>query len=142
MRTKAPRSSHSRSKDPIISAYQATFQPCSLDGRDAARAEGSHPRAGRPVQHQVGIYATYHITDPKVFFAREDVWTSHGAGIAGALPTPVSPYYVLFRYPVRPTPSTSSSCLHPHGKNNLVSWMAHARRRQYDSTCPTSSQER
>ena len=114
-------------KDPIIKAYQATF-PGLFTSADAMSA-GLRAHIRVPVDlfnTQVGIYATYHITDPKVFFAREDVWDIPTAQTSpGSIPTPVQPYYVLFRLPGEQTaefllimPFT------PHGKNNLVSWMA------------------
>src|SRR5216683_2164259 len=114
-------------KDPIISAYEATFPTLftSMDAMPAALR--AHIRV--PVDlfnAQVGIYATYHITDPKVFFAREDVWDIPTAQASpGALPTPVSPYYVLFRLPGEQNPEFLLIMpFTPHGKNNLVSWMA------------------
>jgi uncharacterized membrane protein (UPF0182 family) len=61
-----------------------------------------------------------------VFFAREDVWDIPTAQASpGALPTPVSPYYVLFRLPGETNPEFLLIMpFTPHGKNNLVSWMA------------------
>src|SRR6266571_1737376 len=114
-------------KDPIIQAYEATF-PHLFTPSDAMSASMSaHIRV--PVDlfnTQVQIYATYHITDPKVFFAREDVWDIPTAQAApGSLPTPVSPYYVLFRLPGEQNPEYLLIMpFTPHGKNNLVSWLA------------------
>src|SRR4029077_12607734 len=75
---------------------------------------------------QVGIYATYHITDPRVFFAREDVWDIPTVPIApGSPPTPVQPYYVLFRLPGQTTPEFLLIMpFTPRNKNNMVSWVA------------------
>ncbi len=114
-------------KDPIIGAYQATF-PTLFTSIDAM-PPGLRAHIRVPVDlfnTQVGIYATYHITDPKVFFAREDVWDIPTAQASpGALPTPVSPYYVLFRLPGEQNPEFLLIMpFTPHGKNNLVSWMA------------------
>jgi uncharacterized membrane protein (UPF0182 family) len=114
-------------KDPIIQAYEATF-PSLFTRMDAMSANmRAHIRV--PVDlfnTQVGIYATYHITDPKVFFAREDVWDIPTAQAApGSTPTPVSPYYVLFRLPGEQNPEYLLIMpFTPHGKNNLTSWMA------------------
>jgi uncharacterized membrane protein (UPF0182 family) len=114
-------------KDPIIQAYEATF-PHLFTASDAMSASlRAHIRV--PVDlfnAQVGIYATYHITDPKVFFAREDVWDIPNAQAApGSLPSPVSPYYVLFRLPGEQNPEFLLIMpFTPHGKNNLTSWMA------------------
>jgi len=75
---------------------------------------------------QIGIYATYHITDPKVFFAREDVWDIPTAQTSpGSASLPVQPYYVLFRLPGEQNPEFLLIMpFTPRGKNNMVSWMA------------------
>ena len=114
-------------KDPIIRAYQATF-PTLFTSMDAMPA-GLRAHLRVPVDLfnvQVGIYATYHITDPKVFFAREDVWDIPTAQTSpGAIPAPVQPYYVLFRLPGEQNPEFLLIMpFTPHGKNNMVSWMA------------------
>ena len=114
-------------KDPIIKAYAATF-PTLFAPMDAMPARlRAHVRV--PVDlfnTQVAIYATYHITDPKVFFAREDVWDIPTAQTApGGLAAPVQPYYVLFRLPGEQNPEFLLIMpFTPHGKNNMVSWMA------------------
>src|SRR5712692_6880782 len=75
---------------------------------------------------QVPIYATYHITDPKVFFAREDVWDIPTASTSpGATGTQVQPYYVLFRLPGETNPEFLLIMPYtPLNKQNMVSWLA------------------
>ncbi|MDQ6876523.1 MAG: UPF0182 family protein, partial [Candidatus Dormibacteraeota bacterium] len=75
---------------------------------------------------QVSIYATYHITDPRVFFAREDVWDVPTANTSpGGVPVVVQPYYVLFRLPGETTPEYLLIMpFTPRGKSNMVSWVA------------------
>jgi uncharacterized membrane protein (UPF0182 family) len=75
---------------------------------------------------QVEIYATYHITDPKVFFTREDVWQIPTAqNSPSSAPTPVEPYYVLFRLPGEQNPEFLLIMPYtPRGKNNMVAWVA------------------
>jgi uncharacterized membrane protein (UPF0182 family) len=113
--------------DPIIKAYQATF-PSLFKPIDAMPA-GLRAHLRVPVDlfnAQVEIYATYHITDPKVFFAREDVWAIPTAQTApGSAAAPVEPYYVLFRLPGETTPEYLLIMpFTPRGKDNLVSWVA------------------
>jgi uncharacterized protein len=115
------------SKDPIIKAYQATF-PSLFKPIDAMPA-GLQAHLRVPVDLfnvQVEIYATYHITDPKVFFTREDVWAIPTAQNApGLVATPVQPYYVLFRLPGEANPEFLLIMpFTPRGKNNMVSWVA------------------
>ena len=115
------------SKDPLIKAYQATF-PSLFKPIDAMPA-GLRAHLRVPVDLfnvQVAIYATYHITDPKVFFAREDVWDIPTAQTApGSASTPVQPYYVLFRLPGQQNPEFLLIMpFTPRNKNNMVSWIA------------------
>ena len=113
--------------DPIIKAYAATFP--SLFKPIDSMPSGLRDHLRVPVDLfnvQVGIYATYHISDPNVFFAREDVWDIPTAQTApGSLATPVQPYYVLFRLPSETKPEFLLIMpFTPHGKSNMVSWMA------------------
>jgi uncharacterized membrane protein (UPF0182 family) len=114
-------------KDPIINAYLATF-PSLFKPIDAMPAGlRAHLRVPEDLfDTQVQIYATYHITDPKVFFTREDVWDVPTAQTSpGALAVPVQPYYVLFRLPGEANPEFLLIMpFTPHLKNNMVSWMA------------------
>jgi hypothetical protein len=75
---------------------------------------------------QTDIYATYHISDPNVFFSREDVWAIPTAQNApGAQAVAVQPYYVLVRLPGEQNPEFLLIMpFTPRGKNNLVSWLA------------------
>jgi uncharacterized membrane protein (UPF0182 family) len=114
-------------KDPLIKAYVATF-PSLFKPIDAMPAGlKAHLRVPVDLYNvQIGIYATYHITDPKVFFAREDVWDIPTAQTSpGSASLPVQPYYVLFRLPGETNPEFLLIMpFTPRGKNNMVSWMA------------------
>ncbi len=114
-------------KDPIIKAYEGTF-PKLFKPIDAMPA-GLRAHIRVPVDLfdvQVQIYETYHITDPKVFFAREDVWDVPTASSSpGAVGSQVQPYYVLFRLPGESNPEFMLIMpFTPHGKPNMVSWLA------------------
>jgi uncharacterized membrane protein (UPF0182 family) len=114
-------------KDPLIKAYRATF-PSLFQPIEAMPAGlRAHLRVPEGIFNvQVEIYATYHITDPKVFFSREDVWdipTAQTSPSSQALP--VQPYYVLFRLPGEQNPEFLLIMpFTPRGKNNMVSWVA------------------
>jgi len=114
-------------KDPLIKAYVATF-PSLFKPIDAMPAGlKAHLRVPVDLYNvQIGIYATYHITDPKVFFAREDDWDIPTAQTSpGSASLPVQPYYVLFRLPGETNPEFLLIMpFTPRGKNNMVSWMA------------------
>ena len=114
-------------KDPLIKAYNATF-PSLFQPVDAMPpGMRAHIRVPEDLfSIQVAIYATYHMSDPKVFFAREDVWDVPTAQTSpGGAPLPVQPYYVLFRLPGEQNPEFLLIMpFTPHNKTNLVSWLA------------------
>jgi uncharacterized membrane protein (UPF0182 family) len=118
-------------KDPIIKAYQDTFPTLFTPMGEMPAGLRAHIRVPVDLFNvQASIYATYHLStsakDASVFFAREDVWDIPTAQSApGSIPTPVQPYYVLFRLPGEQNPEFLLIMpFTPHGKNNLVSWMA------------------
>jgi uncharacterized protein len=115
------------SKDPLIKAYAATFP--SLFKPIGLMPAGIRAHLRVPVDlfnTQVQMYATYHITDPNIFFTREDVWDIPTAqNSPSGAPTPVQPYYVLFRLPGEQNPEFLLIMpFTPRGKNNMVSWVA------------------
>ena len=114
-------------KDPLIKAYAATFPSLFQPSSTMPSGIRAHIRAPEDLFNvQVAIYATYHMTDPKVFFTREDVWDVPTAQTSpGGAPSPVQPYYVLFRLPGEQSPEFLLIMpFTPHGKTNLVSWLA------------------
>jgi len=114
-------------KDPIIRAYEATFPSLFKPIDSMPSGLRAHVRVPEGLfDVQVEMYATYHISDPKVFFAREDVWDIPTAQTSpGSVPQPVAPYYVLFRLPGEKDPEFLLIMpFTPRGKNNMVSWMA------------------
>ena len=69
-------------------------------------------------------YATYHMTEPHVFYNSEDLWQLP-RGTEGDRSVPVAPYYVLIRMPGEPqleflllTPLT------PAKRDNMIAWLA------------------
>jgi len=115
------------SNDPITKAYRATFPSLFKPIDDMPANMRAHLRV--PVdlfEIQADIYSTYHISDPSVFFSREDVWAIPTAQNApGAAAVEVQPYYVLVRLPGEQNPEFLLIMpFTPRGKNNMVSWLA------------------
>ncbi len=112
--------------DPIIKAYAKSFPTLFKPIEAMPAAVRQHVRY--PVDMfnvQVSVYRTYHMTDPQVFYNREDVWAvpeeSNGPGSTQAL----EPYYVLMRLPGEQKaeyllilPFT------PNNRPNMISWLA------------------
>ena len=67
---------------------------------------------------------TYHMTDPQVFYNREDLWRIPQE-IYAAKSQPVEPYYLIMRLPT--ATSEEFILLHPYTpvtRNNLIGWLA------------------
>ena len=72
---------------------------------------------------QAAMFATFHMTNPAVFYNREDQWEIPAFDVGGKS-TPMHPYYTIMKLPgesgaeyIQMLPFT------PRGKDNLASWM-------------------
>lgn len=112
--------------DPLIEAYQrifpGVFQPLSEMPPDL-RAHIRYPQDLFAIQ--AAKYAVYHMTDPSVFYSKEDLWRVATRSVNGTS-TPMSPYYAVMRLPevgkseefILMVPFT------PARKNNMIAWIA------------------
>src|SRR5262249_29873182 len=70
------------------------------------------------------IYRTYHMTDPQVFYNREDLW-GFPRETYGDQTQSMQPYYVIMRLPGE---SKAEYILMlpmvPNGRDNMISWLA------------------
>ena len=100
MRTRARSISMSPTPtDPIIRTWQrifpAMFKPMSAMAGDL-RQHIRYPEDFFLIQ--ADIYRTYHMTDPAVFYNREDQWGFPRENYADET-VPMQPYYVIMRLP-------------------------------------------
>ena len=116
--------------DPIILAYRQIFP--ALFKEATAMPPGLRKHVRYPellLQLQASAYAVYHMTDPQVFYNREDLWTvatEVGMDESGQQKTLVmEPNFVLMKLPgetnvefVEILPFT------PANRNNLIGWIA------------------
>ncbi len=118
------------SEDPILAAYRRIFPSLFKDA--AAMPPGLRKHMRYPellLKLQAEVYGLYHMTDPGVFYNREDLWTvatEVGLGEGGEQTTqPMQPNFVLMKLPgeigmefVAILPFT------PANRNNLIGWIA------------------
>jgi uncharacterized protein len=112
-------------EDPIIQTWQrifpALFQPLSAMPADL-RQHIRYPEDMFLVQ--ADVYATYHMTDPQVFYNREDVWGFPRENYGGET-GPMQPYYVIMRLPNQPREEYILMLpMVPRGRDNMISWLA------------------
>ncbi len=112
--------------DPLIQAYArifpGVFHPLSEMPADL-RAHIRYPQDFFSIQ--ASKYAVFHMTDPRVFYSKEDLWRVASQTNAGAM-MPMTPYYTIMKLPevgqaeefVLMIPFT------PARKNNMIAWMA------------------
>jgi uncharacterized membrane protein (UPF0182 family) len=74
---------------------------------------------------QATLYETYHMTDPVVFYNKEDMWAIPKEIYSGS-ETEVIPYYVIIKIPDLGNTELYAMILPytPTNKNNMVSWIA------------------
>jgi len=110
--------------DPIVTTYQRIFPGLFKPLSAMPAALRSHLRYPEDLfTYQADTFRTYHMTDPRVFYNKEDLWATPKQGTGGTATT-VVPYYVIMRLPgsdhgefvlIRP--------FTPANKPNAVAWM-------------------
>ena len=111
--------------DPIAATYGKVFPGLFKPASEMTEGERRHSRYPEDLfKIQSRMYATYHVSDPDVFYNNEDVW-GLPREIYGGQQSEVSPYYVNMTLPgedelsfVLFTPFT------PSKKDNMVAWLA------------------
>src|SRR5229473_2039988 len=117
-------------QDPIIMAYRQIFPNLFQDAAAMPPTLRKHVRYPELLlKLQATVYGLYHMTDPQVFYNREDLWTvasEVGMDDSGQQKTqPMEPNFVLMKLPgetgvefVEILPFT------PANRNNLIGWIA------------------
>jgi uncharacterized membrane protein (UPF0182 family) len=118
------------SQDPILAAYRAIFPSLFKDAATMPAGLRKHVRYPELLLRlQAEVYGLYHMTNPEVFYNREDLWTvatEVGMGSSGEQQTqPMQPNFVLMKLPgetgaefVEILPFT------PANRPNLIGWIA------------------
>jgi uncharacterized membrane protein (UPF0182 family) len=112
-------------KDPVLAAYRLAFPGVFNDLSELSSDLKRHLRYPEDLfTIQANQYRTFHMTDPQVFYNREDLWTAPMEKYAGQA-QPMQPYYILAKLPgseqleyLLMTPFT------PQNRDNMISWMA------------------
>jgi uncharacterized membrane protein (UPF0182 family) len=118
-------------EDPIIAAWRGVFPSLFRDGSSMPEAMRKHVRYPElMLQMQAAVYGLYHMTNPGVFYNREDLWSV--ASAAGAVSTDrgqtaqaMEPNFVLMKLPGEPTTEFVEILpFTPANRNNLIGWIA------------------
>jgi uncharacterized membrane protein (UPF0182 family) len=117
-------------EDPIIAAYRGVFPSLFKDGSAMPPAMRKHVRYPELLlQLQAAVYGLYHMTDPGVFYNREDLWSVATEGGStnerGQAAQTMEPNFVLMTLPGEKTAEFVEILpFTPANRNNLIGWIA------------------
>jgi uncharacterized membrane protein (UPF0182 family) len=117
-------------EDPILAAWRGIFPGLFKDGSampDWLRKHVRYPELMLGLQAQV--YGLYHMTNPEVFFNREDMWTvatETALGDGGQqVVQAMAPNFVLMTLPGEKSPEFVEILpFTPVNRNNMIGWIA------------------
>jgi uncharacterized membrane protein (UPF0182 family) len=113
--------------DPIAAAWARIFPKLFRPGEELPAALRAHLRYPEQLfRLQSELYTRYHITDPRVFFVGEDVWTlPTQQARQGQRPATFEPYYLTMRLPGEPAEEfVIVMPFTPRNKQNTIAWLA------------------
>ncbi len=111
--------------DPIVQTYQrifpTLFQP--MDSMPASlRRHVRYPEDLFIIQ--AGVYGTYHMKDPEVFYNKEDLWSFPKENHKGQN-TFMQPYYTIMRLPGETREEFILMLpMVPNNRDNMIAWLA------------------
>jgi uncharacterized protein len=115
------------SRDPIIAAYRAVFPGLFADASAMPAAVRKHVRYPELLLNvQAAVYDLYHMTDPDVFYNREDLWSvATEIALQNQRQQVMEPNYVLMTLPgERSSEFVAILPFTPANRNNLIGWIA------------------
>ena len=111
--------------EPVLASYAKIF-PDLFRPIDEMRADlRKHVRYPENLfRIQSEMYRTYHMTNPDVFYNKEDLWTFANETVDGEQ-KPVEPYYVIMKLPGEEKAEfLLMQPMTPSNRNNMVAWVA------------------
>jgi hypothetical protein len=111
--------------DPVLAMYRRAFPGVFKDLTDISPDLKLHLRYPQDLfAIQATQYQSFHMTDPQVFYNREDLWVPPLEKYDGKV-SPMEPYYILMKLPgsdqleyLLMSPFT------PQNRDNMISWLA------------------
>jgi uncharacterized protein len=112
-------------KDPMAATYQRMFPSLFRPLREMPENLRLHVRYPETLFGlQTSMYTTYHMTNPAVFYNKEDQWDIPEIENAEGQQEPIQPYYTIMKLPGSADPEFLQMVpLTPRRKDNLAAWM-------------------
>jgi uncharacterized membrane protein (UPF0182 family) len=115
--------------DPIVRTYAKIFPTLFRPLSEMPAAIREHVRYPEDIfRWQAAMYATYHMTQPSVYFNREDQWDIPAIDTQtarGRLALPMQPYYTIMKLPGQSAPEFIEMLPYsPRNREPLAAWLA------------------
>jgi hypothetical protein len=112
-------------QDPVLKVYRQAFPGVFKDLNQLSADLKSHLRYPQDLfAIQATQYQTFHMTDPQVFYNREDLWVPPLEKFNGQV-SPMQPYYILMKLPGSDVLEYMlMSPFTPQNRDNMISWLA------------------
>ena len=112
-------------EDPLIQNYAKIFPELFKDFEEMDNGLKEHIRYPEDLfRVQTNIYGTYHMTEPQVFYNKEDIWRTPSE-IYGSGQMEMMPYYIILKLPGSEKEGFFLIIpLIPRGKENMIAWLA------------------
>jgi uncharacterized membrane protein (UPF0182 family) len=112
-------------QDPVLKVYRQAFPGVFKDLNQLSADLKLHLRYPQDLFGiQATQYQTFHMTDPQVFYNREDLWVPPQETYNGET-APMEPYYILMKLPGSDHPEYMlMSPFTPQNRDNMISWLA------------------
>lgn len=108
--------------DPVLKAYRSIYPSLVVDGSKIPTAIREHFRYPQGLfMAQAEVYRTYHMTDPRVFYNKEDQWEIPGERQGKTM----QPFFVLMKLPGQEKEGFYiMSPYTPRNRDNMIGWVA------------------
>jgi hypothetical protein len=112
-------------QDPIVRTYQRIFPSLFQSLEQMPESLHVHTRYPEDLFFlQASMYGTYHMTDPEVFYNKEDLW-SFPQETANGKPVFMQPYYTVMRLPGEAREEFILMLpMVPNNRDNMIAWLA------------------
>ncbi|MGF1539157.1 MAG: UPF0182 family protein [Pleurocapsa sp.] len=111
--------------EPILATYRKIFPSLFKDTASIPPEVKAHFRYPQDLfEIQAKMYLTYHMSNPQVFYNREDTWR-FATELYEEQQQPVEPYYLILRLPGEEAQEFALILpFTPVNKDNMIAWMA------------------
>lgn len=113
-------------EEPVLETYSKVFPGLIKDASEMPKGLKEHIRYSKTLfDIQSDVYKTYHMSNPQVFYNREDQWESAKQFFgASKEEVAIESSYTIMKLPDRNTEFMLTTTFTPRNKDNMIAWLA------------------